>query len=177
MAPPLPAAIARAAAWPDQEGALQVHPQHGIEVGLGKVEEVRSLDDPGIVDQHVEPAAPFERGVDKGAGIVRAADIGADELGAAARLLDGLRRRPPLRLVDVRHHDRPAFGRERPGTGKPDPARGTRDDHRLALKPHRPTLRLWRRSITQAGCGQRDPQTGSITPFGGLSTLRQPPRA
>jgi hypothetical protein len=42
---------------PDQERALQVHPQDLVEIGLGEVEELGAVDDAGIVDEDVDVAA------------------------------------------------------------------------------------------------------------------------
>ena len=45
----------------DEEGALQVHRQHRVPVGLGDVEEVGRAKDAGVVDQRVDTAEDLQR--------------------------------------------------------------------------------------------------------------------
>ena len=68
----------------DEKRALEVHPQHAVEVGFRQREEIGAVNDAGIVDQDVEAAdtrGRFPR--PRARRRLRIADIGVDELGLA----------------------------------------------------------------------------------------------
>ena len=130
------ATICLAADLPDQEHALQVDAQHAVEVGLRDVEEIRRVDDPGIVHQDVEiavDAAGFRHDI---ARIARRADVGAHE---ARRAPERSGRRLAGALVDVRDDDARAFGDVAFGDRQPDAARPAGHDRGLSVEhAHRP---------------------------------------
>jgi hypothetical protein len=66
----------------DQERALEVDAQHGVEVGFGDGQEVGRLEDAGVVHQHVDAAVALHRGGDQRVDLRLVADVAGDE-GAA----------------------------------------------------------------------------------------------
>ena len=69
-----------------REGALQVHLDHRVPLGLGHVDEHPVAQDAGVVDQHVELAEARDRLPDQALGAGEVADVVAvgDRLAAGA---------------------------------------------------------------------------------------------
>ena len=63
----------------DQKGALEVHPQHAIEIGFREVQEIGAVNDAGIVHENVERAEGTGSLRDHVLGAFRIADVGGDE--------------------------------------------------------------------------------------------------
>ena len=73
----------------DQERALEIDPQHAVEIRFRQVEEVGAVDNAGIVDKDVEP--PRSRQVSATGWLVgRIAHVAADEAGIAEAAHRGL---------------------------------------------------------------------------------------
>src|SRR5262249_27812037 len=117
---------------PDEERALQVHAQHAIEVGFGEVEEVRGMDDAGVVDENVEVAEGAAGVCDHALGALGVADVGSEEARVAERASGGLTGGG----LDIGDGDLRAFGEVAPGDREPDAARAAGHDGNLVLEPH-----------------------------------------
>jgi hypothetical protein len=87
-----------------QEHALEVDPDHPVEVLLGKIEEIAGVDDRRVGDRAVEPAIGRHRGVDQGIHLGLVARVAGDEDRVAAGLLDRLGGLLALGHVDVGQH-------------------------------------------------------------------------
>src|SRR5262249_39673469 len=116
----------------DEERALEVHPQHAVEIGLRQVEEIGAMDDAGIVDQDVEIAERAAGFGDHVLGVAGVADVGGHEAGLGPRA----RRRLPGGGVDVGEGDARTLGDVAAGDREPDAVRGAGDDRDLVLEPH-----------------------------------------
>ena len=102
---------------------------------FGKLFDRRELVDPGIVDQHVEPAELRHRGLDPGLRLRGLGDVALDRdrpaAGGGDRRDDGVRPALARRVVD---HDRRAVLRQRLGDRGADALRSTGDDGDFALE-------------------------------------------
>ena len=116
----------------DEERALEVHPQHAVEIGFRELEEIGAVDDAGIVDHNVEIAERAAGFGDHVLGVVRIADVGGDEAGAAERARRGL----AGGRVDIGDGDARTLGDVAPGDRQPDAVRAAGDDRDLVLEPH-----------------------------------------
>ena len=118
----------------DQERALEVHPQHAVEIGFREVEEIGAVNDAGIVHQNVEVAERAAGLRDHVLGAARVADVGGDEPAVAVPIArgGGFARG----FVDVGDDDARAFGDIALGDREPDAARPAGHDRDLVLEPH-----------------------------------------
>ena len=116
----------------DEKRALEVHPQHAVEVGFRQREEIGAVNDAGIVDQDVDAAERAAGFRDHVLGRLRIADIGVDELGLA----EGARRRLAGFGIDVGDGDARALGDVAPGNRVADAVRPAGHDRDLVLEPH-----------------------------------------
>jgi hypothetical protein len=131
---------------PDQEHALEVDAQHAVEVGLRDVEEIRRVDDAGIVHQDVEIADDAAGFRHRRCARLRRADIGAHE---ARRRAERGGRGLAGALVDVRDDDARAFRDVASGDRKPDAARPAGHDRGLSVEhAHRASLPALRGRIS-----------------------------
>jgi hypothetical protein len=128
----------------DEKRALEVHPQHAVEIGFRQVEEIGAVDDTGVVDQNVEIAERAAGVGDRVLGVVRVADVGGDEAGA----LETARRDFAGGGVDVGEGDPRALGDVAPGDREPNAVRGAGDDRNFILEPHA-VLRIAREVSTR----------------------------
>ena len=122
-----------------EKGALEVHPQHAIEIGFGEVEKVGGVNDAGIVDQDVEAAEARRRFVHQPGGVRRVADVGGDGMHRRA----GVQRpRRAVQLVRVSRGDGDAAPavEERARDGPPDAFRRA-GHHRNFVRHKRPYLK------------------------------------
>jgi len=117
----------------DEERALEVHPQHAVEIGLRQVEEIGAMDDAGIVDQNVEIAERAAGFGDHVLGVAGVADVGGHETGLLAQRA---RRGLAGGGVDVGDGDAGTLGDVAAGDCEPDAVRGAGDDRDLVLEPH-----------------------------------------
>jgi hypothetical protein len=138
----------RAAAWPTRNAALEVHPQHAVEVGLFELEKIGAVDDAGVVHDDVEiakGAAGFGHHV---LGRERITRVGGDEVcithGTCRGCTGG---------IDVGDGDARAFGGIAPGDREPDAARPAGDDGDLVLEPHAALRLLLESSAHNGGNG------------------------
>jgi hypothetical protein len=120
----------------DQEHALQVDPQHGIEIGLADLQEVGGLDDAGVVDQDVEATERRERPIDQALCLAGIADVGLDELHPTAVCPDRLGRALAAFGIDVADDHGSGFGGEGLDAGMADAVRTAGHDHHLIRKAH-----------------------------------------
>ncbi len=119
----------------DQERALQVDPQHAVEITLGDVEEVRRVDDPGVVDEDVDVAEGVHRLGDEVVDVELLAHVAGD-VDDLAELRERGRRLRAQMVVDVADDD-PGAGLEvglRDGTA--DAACRAGDDRDLVVELH-----------------------------------------
>ena len=117
-----------------QEGALEVHVQHAVPLGLGQRRRGPEGDDAGDVHQDVQPAEGRERSVHRRVHLGAAGDVQRRLDPAPADRLD--RGRDGARVGAVRQAKRRALLREAPRHGAADAAGGARDQGDPSLQPH-----------------------------------------
>ena len=122
--------------------------------GIGMVGGERGLGlvDGGVVDQHVDAAAPGERGLPERLRRVVGGEIGLGQVAALGRGLRQRRRRLAARVVV--QDDVGAALQQRAHAAGADAARGAGDQHHLALDADRPV----RRAILRHGLPRRSRQ-------------------
>jgi len=95
-----------------QERALQVDPQHGVEIRFGHVQEIRRLENAGVVDQHVDAAMRLHCLGDHRVDLRLVAHVAMHVEAAQFR-----RERLAVRVVHVHDHRLGAFAREAANAG------------------------------------------------------------
>jgi hypothetical protein len=111
-----------------QERALDVDADHRVEVGLGHVQEIRSLEDAGVVDQHVDAAMRGQGARDQRVHVGLVADVAVHvdpaEFGC---------QRLARRVGQIGQHHVGAFAREAAGAGLADALGAAGDDDDAAV--------------------------------------------
>ena len=118
----------------DEERAAQIDAQNTVELGRRQVEEIGAVENGGIVDEHIDRAAEFQRRRDQARDIRLGADIAAHESRAQPGLREIGRERLARRIVDVRDDRMRAGFREFQRDGAADPVGRAGDDDGLASK-------------------------------------------
>ena len=119
-----------------QEGALQVDPQHTIEIRFAQIEEFRGVHDPGVVDQYVDSAELPDRRIDQGVRVGLVADIRAPIHRLTAPRRDFLGERCANGVIDVAYNDPRADTRKRARTRCTDALCGPSDYCDLFVQLH-----------------------------------------
>ena len=125
-----------------QKHALQVDPQHPVEVVLLEIQEIAGVDDPGIGYGTIEAAEGGHGGVDQGVDLGLIADIAGHEERIPATGLDGLGDLLALGGIDVAQDDLGPFRSETLCAGPTDAHGRARHDRYLVLEAHVRILRL-----------------------------------
>ena len=124
----------------NQKSTFQIDTHNTVEVGLADLQEIRSLDDAGIVDQYIEPAEAVYRLVATSCGRRGAiADIGFDEqppVPPASTTSSAAAASPPLD-IHVSDDDSRAFPGEKFDASTTDATGPSRHDDCLVSKSHR----------------------------------------
>ena len=127
-----------------QERALEMHGQHGVEILGRELGQRLVAQDPGIVDQDVDPAEAVQRGLHHSGRALGRRDRVAVRYSLSARRGDLTRGAPSRaavgaaagdRSAEVVHHDASAAGGEQPGMLKSEAAAGAGHYGHLALEP------------------------------------------
>ena len=143
MTPPPFSRIHLNTGWVQQIGALEVHPDHLVPVGLLGLGEGLVEQDAGVVDQDVGAAEILDGVVEHRLAAGDGRDVGAvGDRPAALRLdrVDHLLRHRLVaagavaRAAEIVDHDRSSLAREQFGVGLTEPAAGSRDDRNLAVE-------------------------------------------
>ena len=94
---------------------MRLTPQHAVEIVLGEIEEIRRVDDAGVVDQDVDLAEAVDGGSDEIVHVETLADVGALEAHLAELCKVGFGD-DALVLVDVGDHHPSALAEKRSAT-------------------------------------------------------------
>jgi len=130
--------------------ALEVDAEHAVPLGFGHLQEVDPREDPGIVDQHVDPAERRDGALHDSLADRDAADITLDQRGVATDGAHPGGNGFGIRLV-VQPVDRDVVAgrREGQGAGGPDALLRPGDQHHLLR--HRRLHPMLRRSMGASG--------------------------
>jgi hypothetical protein len=120
------------------EGGGQVHRDGFVPLLVGGFLRVAGMDDPGIVDQHIQPTEPVKRGIHQEVTSVFVGDIGGDELCPAAVGCDIRRYLGPARRVAPAEQHGSTRIAESSRHRRPDARRAARYQYRRTAEIHCP---------------------------------------
>ena len=123
--------------------------EQGCIVGVGHVPEVRPDADAGVVHDHVEAAVRGVDGAKHGLDVLAAGDVDRHRRRGAARVRYGGRRAHRRRVIDIRHVNMRALGREKARDGHADAVAGTCHEGDAVFEARHGTLRAMFRAAQQ----------------------------